>query len=90
MIALAQFPLGSRIDLFAKAGGFFWDYEFETLVGDSNDSTGGNFMYGAGIRIGITEEIFLRADYDLVPDLGNSEIGENDVDMVSGSIEYHF
>lgn len=90
LAALAQFPLGNRIDLFAKAGGFFWDYDFESSALGSNDASGNNFMYGAGIRFGITDNIFLRADYDIVPDLGNSEIGENDVDMVSGSLEYHF
>lgn len=85
LTTLLHLPMGSRMDVFGKAGAFFWDTE----VGN-NDEQGTDFQVGAGIRFGITESISLRADYDYIPEFGNSTIGSNEMQKISGAVEFHF
>lgn len=85
LTTLFHVPMGNRLDLFAKAGAFFWDTE----VGDTDDQ-GSDLQVGAGIRFGITESISLRADYDYLPEFGNSTIGTEEMQRLSGAVEFHF
>ncbi|MFO7787122.1 MAG: porin family protein [Halospina sp.] len=92
---LVHLALGSRADVFAKAGGFFWDSELED--GSATvDETGVSLRTGVGAQIGVTEHLYIRADYDYIPnvDYSNGAMGgtlpEDDLSLISGSIQYHF
>ena len=85
LTTLFHLPMGSRMDVYAKAGAFFWDTEF-----GGTDEQGTDFQTGVGIRFGVTDSISLRADYDYVPEFGNSTVGSNEMQKISGAVEFHF
>ena len=87
---LVHLPLGNRMDVFAKAGGFYWDSELEGPF--PAEETGVSLRTGVGAQIGITEHLYLRADYDYVPnvDYGNGALDEDDLSLITGSVQYNF
>jgi len=85
LTTLFHLPMGNRMDIFAKAGAFFWDTEVS-----GTDEQGTDFQTGVGVRFGITESISLRADYNYVPEFGNSTIGSEEMQKISGAVEFHF
>ncbi|PAU77859.1 hypothetical protein CK501_14310 [Halovibrio salipaludis] len=85
---LIHLPLNSRFDVFAKVGGFFWEGEADLAGVGSSDETGSDFRTGLGAQLGLTEHIYIRADYDYIPNVDYS--GEDDLSLISGSIQYHF
>ncbi|MFO7787529.1 MAG: porin family protein [Halospina sp.] len=85
---LIHLPVSSRFDVFAKAGGFFWEGEADVTGIGSSDETGSDFRTGVGAQMGITEHLYIRADYDYIPNVDYG--GEDDLSLISGSIQYHF
>ncbi|WP_077530455.1 porin family protein [Vreelandella utahensis] len=87
---LVHLPIGGRADVFLKAGGFFWDSEFEGP--SSAEENGISLRTGVGAQLGITEHLYIRADYDYVPnvDYSNGALDEDDLSLISGSVQYHF
>lgn len=86
---LVHMPLGGRIDVFGKLGGFFWGTERDG-PGAASDESGADIRTGVGAQFGVTENLYLRADLDYVPDFGNGATGEDDLSLISGSIQYNF
>ncbi|WP_295717866.1 porin family protein [uncultured Halovibrio sp.] len=88
---LVHLPLGNRMDVFAKAGGFFWDSELDIATA-TVDNTGISLRTGVGAQVGITEHLYIRADYDYVPNVDYSDgaLDEDDLSLITGSIQYHF
>ncbi|TDT43417.1 OmpA family protein [Halospina denitrificans] len=85
LTTLFHLPMGNRLDVFAKAGAFFWDME----VGNTNDQ-GSDVQVGAGIRFGVTESISLRADYDYIPEIEVLGFDVGEMQKISGAVEFHF
>ncbi|NIP74306.1 MAG: hypothetical protein GWO16_15450, partial [Gammaproteobacteria bacterium] len=59
---LVHLPLGSRMDLFAKIGGLFWNTELDAPSGSAADESGADIRTGVGAQFGVTENLYLRAD----------------------------
>jgi OOP family OmpA-OmpF porin len=91
---VATLPLGDRFGLFAKAGGLYWSIKTRaTLAGASvNDDTKGGFdlIGGVGAQFFFTRNLGVRAEYEFIPKLGNSETGEVDVGVVTASVIWKF
>lgn len=89
--ALFTAPLHERFDLFAKVGWFWWESEIETAVpGDpilSQDDDGDDVFFGAGAKVGLTEAIDLRFEYDRF-ELDNDV--NPDLDYASVSVQVSF
>jgi opacity protein-like surface antigen len=91
---LVHLPLGDRIDFFAKIGGFVWDSELEGPT--PAEENGISPKTGIGAQIGLTENLYIRADYDYIPNVDYSDgamggtLPEDDLSLISGSIQYHF
>ena len=91
---LVHLPLGDRVDFFAKVGGFVWDSELEGLT--PAEENGISPKTGVGAQIGLSEHLYLRADYDYIPNVDYSDgamagaLPEDDLSLISGSIQYHF
>lgn len=76
-------PLKDKSALFAKAGVFIWNVDSDGSV--KQDDEGADFMYGAGIDIGLTQRFVLRVEYDKYEDVSNG-----DIEFVSAGIIYYF
>lgn len=88
---LVHMPLAERIDVFAKVGGLFWNSELAG-AGASADESGFSVRTGVGAQMGVTDNLFLRADLDYIPnvDYASSALSDDDLGLISGSIQYHF
>ena len=44
------------------------------------------------LKKNFTENLYIRADYDYIPnvDYSNGALDEDDLSLISGSIQYHF
>lgn len=91
---VATLPLGSRFALFAKAGGVYWNLEGKASLGGAapgNETNNGfDFIAGGGAQVMITRNLGIRAEYELIPKLGNGDSGEVDVRVISASVIWKF
>lgn len=86
---LVHLPLGGSIDVFGKLGGFFWNTEAD-ISGVSGDESGQDVRTGVGAQLGVTDNLYLRADLDYVPNFANSNDDDDNLTLFSGSVQYHF
>jgi OmpA-OmpF porin, OOP family len=66
-------PVGQRLALYAKAGIFHWDADYQLPPGfagsaDANDS---DFTYGVGVRYNFTPSFALRLEWQHYNDVGD-------------------
>ena len=83
--AVGFLPLNENFDLFAKAGAYNWDVETtgtSALAAGLDDDSGTDATYGVGARLGLNENVALRAE------LERYEIEDYDVDVASVGIEF--
>lgn len=91
---LAILPIGGRFSLYAKAGTAFWTFQTHDTLGGAGvpdqSQNGWSFMGGAGAQFFFTKNLAFRAEYEVMPKLGNSETGELDVQVISASVLWKF
>lgn len=88
-------PRTESFQVFAKAGAMYWlvDYKVSAPafgVSASDDEDGMAFRTGIGARYNLNESISLRADWDYLVDVGNSDLGESDIQIFSFGPEVRF
>ena len=94
---LLEWPLGNSFSLFTKLGMIYWDIEFgvtdivenDALVGDE-DENGTDLFYGLGAQYNFTNQFGIRAEWEKFNNIGESEIGTTDIDLISGSLILKF
>lgn len=74
---IGSLPLGNNVELFAKAGSYFYDVnvkvDFDNPGPDLQSSHSRNdFLYGGGIGYTFADTVHLRAEYEVV-DLKNAK-----------------
>jgi len=92
--AVGILPLGEKFNVFAKAGFFMWDADFEldldTNVPDFEDLSdkgtddGTDFSWGIGAGYNFTENFGVRLEYQ------SFEITDTDLGLLSGSVLWMF
>jgi len=84
--------------IFSKAGLVLWKLNYEISatdgfisVSESDSDTGVTFRTGMGVSYEISEKVRLRADWDLLLDVGDEdETGEADINIFSVGSEFRF
>ncbi|GAB2878449.1 porin family protein [Microbulbifer echini] len=84
-------PIHERASVYVKGGWFTWNAEVKAdlpvLGGVSEDMDGGDWFYGAGVKVGLLENLDLRLEYE------RFEI-EDDIepklDVASASLQFAF
>lgn len=84
--ALASFPLGTNSAFFLKAGAFWWDAEIGGQTINANNVQDDDFdpFYGAGFRIGLSDNFALRVEYE------RYEVLNADIDSASVGLQANF
>ncbi|QFT55998.1 porin family protein [Microbulbifer sp. THAF38] len=84
-------PLHERVSVYLKGGWFTWEAEVKSdlpVIGRvSEDLDGGDWFYGAGVKVGVMENLDLRLEYerfDLDDDI------EPQIDIASASLQFAF
>lgn len=91
-------PESGPFKVFSKAGLMLWrlNYEVEASNGflsisESDDDSGVAFRTGLGMSYQVSEQLRLRADWDLLLNVGDEdETGEADINVFSVGPEFRF
>jgi opacity protein-like surface antigen len=79
--AIASFPIGRQSAFFLKGGAFWWDAQIGGQTINANNVQDDDFdpFYGAGFRIGLSDNFSLRLEYEryevLNADINSASIG---------------
>ena len=76
---VGRYPVTDQLDIFAKAGGFYWDIDLKAKLSGSGDlgsvpfdrsispslsDSGISYVFGLGAEYDITENLSLRAEWE--------------------------
>jgi OmpA-OmpF porin, OOP family len=97
LVAVGILPLANRFSLYGKLGLYYGTVKATatgTLGGfsqtDSEKDSGTDLTFGIGALFDITRNIGVRAEYRKYSDVGGSDVGESDVDVIGISVLYRF
>ena len=87
-------PLSEHFSVFGKAGWFSWQADVDGQIGTgpaaisfSNEYEGDDLFYGLGLKLGLTNHVDLRVDYD------RYELDEEidpELDILSANVQFVF
>ncbi len=86
-------PIGAldRISVLGKAGVVYWDRERNAnLSAYDDDDSGVDFAWGVGAEYTISDRIGIRGEWERFENVGDSDVGEGDVDLWTVSVNYKF
>ena len=91
-------PKSGPFKVFTKAGLMLWRLNYEAAASDGfqtvsveDDDTGVAFRTGLGASYAVTDQLRLRADWDLLLNVGDDdETGETDINIFSVGPEFRF
>lgn len=90
LAAVGTLPVTDQFGILGKLGGLFWGVHSETGLGFDRDESGASFATGAGLKYDITPHVGIRFEWERFWQVGNSAIGESDVDMFTVGGLYRF
>lgn len=93
LAALGHVPIGERVSLFAKAGAAHWrataSYHGPGQSEEESDSSV-SFLGGAGVNVYFSESFGMRAEIDVIRNVGKEEHFRSDVRTLWLSLMYRF
>ena len=90
LAGMGTIPVTDRFGILGKLGVLLWGIRSETGIGFDRDDDGASLAIGAGLKYDITEHVGVRFEWEHFWDVGNSTIGESDVDMFTIGGLYRF
>jgi OmpA-OmpF porin, OOP family len=95
--AVGQIPIPldvavlNKISILGKIGTVRWDKERNSAApGVSGSDNGWAFAWGLGLQYTFSERLGIRAEWERVAELGNSTVGEGDVDLWTVGVNFKF
>ncbi len=86
--AILAFPIADRMSLYGKAGQVWWDVDADGPAGFDQHVDGSDWLYGAGLQVGLAESLALRFEYTrLELDHGSANA---DLDLATVALSYVF
>ena len=83
-------PITDKFGVLGKLGVLLWGVRSETGTGFDRDDSGASFAMGAGLKYDITDHVGVRFEWERFWQVGNSTIGQSDVDMFTVGGLYRF
>ena len=83
-------PITDQFGILAKLGVLFWGIHSEVGTGFERDENGTSFATGLGLKYDITKNVGIRLEWERFWQVGNSTIGESDVDLFTIGGLYRF
>ncbi|MBU2711355.1 outer membrane beta-barrel protein [Zooshikella harenae] len=93
------YPADEYLDIKAMIGAFHWQSDTSAtgysvnhaVFSYDNNERGTDLMYGVGVNIHLTNQLSLGLDYERFNNIGDDRYVEgDDVDFISGSVQYTF
>ncbi len=86
--AIVAVPLGERVELYGKAGRVWWDIEADGPLGFDSSIKGNDWLYGAGLNVGVLPNLSLRLEYARYK--LDSDDAEADLDLATAGVMFNF
>ena len=94
LAGIATLPIGSRFGVFVEAGAAYWSMKGQAALGGAPPgnltNNGVDFIGGAGVQAFLTRNFGVRAQYEYIPSLGNSDSGTVNVQVITASVIWKF
>ena len=94
LAGIATLPIGSRFGVFVEAGGLYWSLKGQAALGGvppgNLTNNGFDFIGGGGVQAFLTRNLGIRAQYEYIPSLGNSDSGTVNVQVITASVIWKF
>jgi len=97
LVAVGILPLGSQFSIYGKLGVYYGEVKGSataTLGGvsasASDKDTNTDLTFGLGAAFDINRNFGVRAEYQKYKDMGGSNVGKSDVDVLSIGVLYRF
>ena len=92
VVAVGSFPFTPNLSGYGKLGMYRAETDFSTdIPGEDNVSDSNtDLTYALGIRWDFTKNLAARAEYQIYKDVGGSDIGESDVNVISVGVIWKF
>ncbi|MCG9729878.1 OmpA family protein [Shewanella sp. Isolate13] len=87
--AVTRFSLSESFELFAKAGGFYWDGDNRGPYSRNSDSDWAPIL-GAGVEYQLSPSWVARLEYQYIDSLGSELIGGSNGHLTTLGISYRF
>ena len=95
--AIGSWPLTPEFALIARLGLYSWSLDVSgsasgggTSIGAGEKASGSSANFGFGVRYDFDRFVSLRAEFQRFKDVGDSNTGKSDVDLLEVSVAYHF
>jgi OOP family OmpA-OmpF porin len=96
-VGVGSLPLGNQFSLFGKLGIYRAEVEqrgsavvFGTPIPLDADDSNTDLTFGFGVKFDLTRNFAVRGEWQRYSDVGGSDIGEADVDVISVGIVFRF
>ncbi|WP_440940084.1 outer membrane beta-barrel protein [Immundisolibacter sp.] len=86
--ALLAAPLTDRLEVYAKGGRVWWDAQADGPLGFDADIDGNDWLYGAGLNVGLVPNLSLRLEYTRYKLDGDH--AEADLDLATAGLQLQF
>jgi OOP family OmpA-OmpF porin len=86
-VAVGTIPIGTRFEIFGKAGLIYWEADTTVVMGSTSNFSDDDFdaTYGFGLAFNLTDKILIRGEWE------SFEIADTDaVELLSAGIEFRF
>jgi OmpA-OmpF porin, OOP family len=87
-------PVGNTVNLLGKVGLFLWDMDVSasssSLGSGSESDSGTDLMFGLGASFDIGKTAAVRIEWERFMDVGESDTGQSDIDLLSASLVFRF
>jgi OOP family OmpA-OmpF porin len=95
LVAVGSLPVADRFSIYGKLGIYRGDTDFSTNlvvpgIPSSISETNTDLTYGFGLRYDFTKNFGIRGEWQRYQDVGGSQIGEADIDVISIGVIYRF
>jgi OOP family OmpA-OmpF porin len=90
LVGTGTLPITDKFSALGKLGVLLWGIHSETGTGFDRDDSGASFAMGAGLQYDITKHVGIRFEWERFWQVGNSTIGQSDVDMFTIGGLYRF
>lgn len=93
LAGLAAWPVNDAFSIFGKLGLIAWDVDVDASGGGvsvSDDESGTDVLFGIGAQYNFIDNFGIRAEWERYNSIGDSDIGNTDIDFISGSIIFLF
>ena len=93
LAGIGSWPINERFSVFGKLGVLFWDVEVDASGGGvsvSEDETGTDILFGLGGEYSFTNQLAARIEWERFDGVGDSDVGNTDIDLFSASLIFSF